>query len=94
MNALPRIQRIIEAGRNLAITDAGRSRIDCIILYTEGYAEPGYSDPANGVIACGNWNSISRFNHPKVAKCDVGTGTARVRVVTPQEFVEGRAMEF
>lgn len=32
--------------------------------------------------------------HPKVAKCDVHSGTARVRTVTPQEFVEGTSLDF
>ncbi len=32
--------------------------------------------------------------HPKVARCDAGTGTARVRTVTPQEFVDGKALNF
>jgi len=31
---------------------------------------------------------------PKIAKCDASTGTARVRTVTPQEFVDGKALDF
>ena len=32
--------------------------------------------------------------HPKVAKCDASTGTAKARIVTPQDFVQGRALDF
>ena len=30
----------------------------------------------------------------KVAKCDLDSGTARVRVVSPEEFVDGKALDF
>jgi hypothetical protein len=29
----------------------------------------------------------------KVARCDVGTGTARVRAVSPQQFLDGKALD-
>jgi hypothetical protein len=32
--------------------------------------------------------------HPKVAKCDVTTGTSKVKLITPQDFVEGKALNF
>jgi hypothetical protein len=30
-----------------------------IQLYVNGYAEPGYNDPACGIIALGNWNAVA-----------------------------------
>jgi hypothetical protein len=32
--------------------------------------------------------------HPKVAHCDVSTGTATVKLVTPDQFVAGTALDF
>src|SRR5438045_3021442 len=54
-------QQIIQAGINAATTSQGRNRIEDIQICTHGYAEPGYSDPASGVIALGNWNTISMW---------------------------------
>ena len=47
---------------NLATTSQGRSRVDEIQIYSNGYAEPGYTDPLSGMIAIGNWNKISRWS--------------------------------
>jgi hypothetical protein len=63
-------QRIIEAGINAAKSHQGRSQIEEIRLCTEGYAEPGYTDPKSGVIAFGNWNYVSRWNND-TRICDV-----------------------
>ena len=30
----------------------------------------------------------------KIAKCDIDTATARVRTVTPEEFIAGTALDF
>jgi hypothetical protein len=59
---LERVERIIEAGRSSAKSNQGRSQIDCITICTEGYAEPGYDDPASGVVAFGNWNNVTRYD--------------------------------
>jgi hypothetical protein len=59
---LQRVEAIIEAGRNSAKTNQGRSQIDCITVCTEGYAEPGYTDPASGLVAFGNWNNVTRYD--------------------------------
>lgn len=37
------------------------SRMEEVRLYP-GYAEDGYDDPASGVIATGNWNTITKYN--------------------------------
>lgn len=62
MNTLQKAQRIIRAGINAAKTADGKSRVEAINLHTNGYAEPGCSDPASGVIATGNWNNITRLH--------------------------------
>ena len=49
---IDRVYKIIEAASNSAKTSEGRSRIDTIQICTEGYAEPGYADPASGVTLC------------------------------------------
>jgi hypothetical protein len=54
-------QRVIEAGANVATTTEGRSRIEAIKLCAAGYAGPGYVAPA-GVVAFGNWNTVTRWN--------------------------------
>jgi hypothetical protein len=58
---LQRVETIIEAGRKSAKTNQGRSQIDCITI-CEAYAEPGYSEPQSGIIAFGNWNTVSKWN--------------------------------
>ncbi|MGH7175726.1 MAG: hypothetical protein ACREGR_05220, partial [Minisyncoccia bacterium] len=35
-----------------------REYIENARFHFEGYAEPGYNDPASGVVATGNWNRI------------------------------------
>lgn len=56
------------------VLDIARERAEClpehqvrnvlegIQLYTEGYAELGYSNSDCGVVACGNWNSVTKWN--------------------------------
>jgi hypothetical protein len=58
---LKRVEAIIEAGRTSAKTNQGRSQIDSITI-CEAYAEPGYSEPQSGIIAFGNWNTVSKWN--------------------------------
>lgn len=47
-----------------ATTREAASRIDEVQLAVK-YREPGYTDPASGIIAFGNWNKISRWNKDK-----------------------------
>lgn len=55
----PKKDTLIAACKEIA-TREGRSRIDDVQFHSE-YAEPGYSDNANG-IAVGNWNEVSRWD--------------------------------
>lgn len=41
-----------------ALTPEGKSWAGNVYFY-DGYAEPGYSDPDRGIIALGNWNSVT-----------------------------------
>jgi len=59
---LNRVNRILQAGIAAAKTSEGRSRIEDIRICTEGFAEPGYDDPPSGIIAFGNWNTLSRWD--------------------------------
>ena len=40
-----------------------QNRISEIEIHSHGYAEPGYKNPASGVVATGNWNSISTWDN-------------------------------
>ena len=60
---------IIERAGDKA-TPAGQSRLSEIQLHVAGFAEPGYDDPKSGIVASGNWNSISKWDevqHTSVA---------------------------
>jgi len=61
MTALDKAQRILHAAAGAAKTTQGRNHIAAIELHGRGYAEPGYDDPASGVVALGNWNDITHF---------------------------------
>lgn len=71
---LKRVEAIIEAGRASAKTNQGRSQIDSITICTEGFSEPGYSDPKSGVIAFGNWNNVSRYDGHEFHEVDDSVG--------------------
>lgn len=43
------------------IAREGKSQIECVQFHHNGYAEPGYTDPASGIIATGNWNSVTKY---------------------------------
>lgn len=60
-NTLLRAQRILEAGMSCAKTSMARTRLSCAQLHLAGYAEPGYTDPASGIIATGDWNHESHY---------------------------------
>jgi hypothetical protein len=67
VNNFQKAQRIIEAG--LSVAARGHSQVEDIRLYS-GYAEPGYTDPKSGVIALGNWNSVSEYRAGKFVTVD------------------------
>jgi len=60
-----RVFAILEAARKKAKGWQAESRIDEITVHTEGYAEPGYSDPDSGVICTGNWNTVTEWDREK-----------------------------
>lgn len=55
-NVLRRARCIVEAARNCTEDPKALLQLEMIQLHTEGYAEPGYTDPDSGIIALGNWN--------------------------------------
>ena len=58
---LRRAQHILEAATNSTTNRTALSYLDEAQLHTDGYAEPGYTDPECGVIATGNWNHESHY---------------------------------
>lgn len=73
-----RVTWAFEAAREVASQKDGwqaECSIDEIRLCTSGYAEPGYTDPECGVVAVGNWNTITRYNK-ETGKHDVLDNTA------------------
>jgi hypothetical protein len=66
---IDRANRILEAALNDAKSAAKnsddwkvRNAIESIQLHYNGYAEPGYSDPASGLIAIGDWNDLTDWH--------------------------------
>lgn len=57
-------QQIVQAGQERAKHRDALFQLENI-LFHHGYAEPGYDDPKSGLIATGNWNSISRYDREK-----------------------------
>lgn len=47
-------------------TDEGKNRLQDITIHTYGYSEPNYSDV--DIVACGNWNDISKWTN---GKCEI-----------------------
>jgi hypothetical protein len=56
------INRVLDAALNSAKTNQGRWRVEEVQINSNGYAEPGYADPESGIIALGNWNTVSHYN--------------------------------
>jgi len=83
-----RVHRIIEAAINSATTTEGQSRIESIRVCSEGYAEPGYSDPESGLIAFGNWNEISRWDAAKNESITIDDTPSRVAALLEKLGVE------
>lgn len=85
---IERVHHIIEAGVKSAKTSEGRSRIECIRLCSEGYAEPDYSDPESGVIAFGNWNDITRWDATKHEFVTIDDTPSRIAALLEKLGVE------
>lgn len=69
-DALRRVEKLVEAGRNSAKTNQGCSQIDSFTICTQGYSEPGYSDPSSGIIVFGNFNAVTRYTENKFVTLD------------------------
>lgn len=70
VNDVRRVEKLIEVARNSAKTPQGRYQIDSFTVCTQGYAEPGYSDPSSGIIVFGNFNAITRYTENKFVTVD------------------------
>jgi hypothetical protein len=55
-----RVYRALEAASNSAKDNQTRNMIEDITIHTQGYAEPGYEGE---VIAIGDWNDTTEYNH-------------------------------
>ena len=64
-NTWARAHKILEAATNSTEKRDVHNRIEEVTLHGEGYAERGYTDPEHGIIALGNWNSISHYDKEK-----------------------------
>jgi len=66
------LERLVEWARKKAWTWQGKSRVRNVQFNGVGYAEPGYTDPASGWIALGNWNNIGLAydNEKRKFTCD------------------------
>lgn len=65
-NTAKRAHRILEIAARMAREIDGngwqvRNQLEEINLNFEGYAEPGYSEPECGIVATGNWNTITQW---------------------------------
>ena len=83
-----KVFRLIEAAGKKAKGWQGQSRIEEIGVHTEGYAEPGYSDPDSGVICTGNWNTITEWDREKNESKVVDETPARLAKVLEKLGVE------
>lgn len=70
MSTLEKAYRILRAAARSVPTSQGRNHIEAIELHVQGYAEPGYGDPASGVIALGNWNTVTRYVNGQLVTLD------------------------
>ena len=68
MTTPSRVNRILRAGINAAKTPQGRSQVNNVSI-SQGYAEPGYDNQPSGIVALGNWNTVTRFNSA-IGRCD------------------------
>ncbi len=55
------LEKILDIAQSVCQTEQCRWQIDSIQFHYDGYQEPGYTDPENGVIATGNWNNITEW---------------------------------
>jgi hypothetical protein len=52
---------LLDRARRRAKVWEAASKVDCITT-APGYAEPGYDDPPSGIVAFGDWNTITRYD--------------------------------
>lgn len=79
-NVAKRANRILEIAQRMASkhTDFQVSNVvDNICLYS-GYAEPGYTVGKAGLIATGNWNTITKWDDDKGESVDVSNLPERI----------------
>jgi hypothetical protein len=64
-NIVLRAERILNIAKNMAksISISVENRIEGIRLHHHGYAEPGYDTPACGIVATGDWNTITSYDY-------------------------------
>lgn len=67
---LHRAQRLLDSAIAIAPTKDGKWHLEEVTLHSEGYAEPGYTDPECGVIALGNWNRVTKYVDGKFETID------------------------
>lgn len=73
-----RALRIIEAAEHSVKDRRAGWELEELRLHTEGYAEPGYTDPECGIIATANWNSISHYDREQGKHIDDDNTLPRV----------------
>jgi len=61
VNVFRRIEWAVEAAKASTENREMLWRIEDVQWHSAGYAEPGYTDPEDAAIVCGNWNDISKF---------------------------------
>lgn len=78
---LDRVNRVIDAALRTAKTPLGTNAIEDMMVYTEGYAEPGYDVPECGIVVLGNWNSISMYDRELGKFVDIDTIPVRLATI-------------
>lgn len=64
-NTSKRANKILDIAMNMAQDKVWqvKSAIENIQLHYDGYAEPGYDVGEAGIVATGNWNEVTGYNH-------------------------------
>ncbi len=83
-----RVQWAITAAFHSATTQQGKSQIQSMSVHTFGYKESGYSDPASGLIVCGNWNKVTEWDEESRRFDDLDTAPERLGNVLEKLGVE------
>ena len=80
-----------EAALSVAQSKEGwqaESSIDDIRICSSGYAEPGYTDPACGLIATGNWNEVDRYDRDTKQRVKIDNTASRLASIFEKLGVE------